>query len=393
MRAHTASGPTTTRVRRGRWGVTLLAGALVLAACGGDDAGVGTGTTASGSGSITEQPATAEGLEAAVRAANEALLSGDVVDAYSVLTARCRATVSQAEWAAQLTIARGFLEAFAGVQLSDLEVSEVLTRNVTETTGEAQAVVTAPDGSTPLDEAEPSWETWQYEDGGWRSDDCEGFDESTDDTTPAVSIPPGALGGTFTGGADAFEEADELEVVAQGPAGQYVPVVVRNGTDETVYEVEVSATARGDDGSLLATGKDQGVEPAILAPGEVAVGVVFVDLPDDQEDADGVTVELTVTAADEPSLFARYPLEVIETNDTGEAVVGIVRNPHEVAISGFARVVAMCLGDSGEPLEALTGSIDQDEIAPGGEATFTLSYYDRPDGCPSHAVGASGYEA
>jgi hypothetical protein len=90
---------------RRRIGVLVAVTALVLAACSGDDSSVATG------GPLT-QPATEDGLRAAVTKAGEGVLAKDAAGTYALLSARCQGLLTQAEWASQLIVGIGLLEAF-----------------------------------------------------------------------------------------------------------------------------------------------------------------------------------------------------------------------------------------------------------------------------------------
>jgi hypothetical protein len=54
-----------------------------------------------------------------------------------------------------------------------------------------------------------------------------------------------------------------LAVVARGPYGQTLPIVVRNNTTRTVIRIAVSATASTPGGRLLATGKDASIGASV----------------------------------------------------------------------------------------------------------------------------------
>jgi hypothetical protein len=372
----------------GRWvAIVVLAVALAAVSCNGDDSAVTSGGAAT-------QPATEAGLRAAVTKAGEGVLAKDAAGTYQILSAACRAKVSQSEWASELLVSTGLIEAFAEVKLSELKVGLVEVRNVTDTQGEARFSIVKPDGSDPFSaDSQQAWTTWLYEDGAWRTEDCGdnegpgGLTETTVPNGPTTTLAPGQLAGNTE---IPFLEtnADAVDVVASGPITSTIPVVVHNGTDYTVYDIEVTATVRDVDGTLLATGDDnQGIVPPVLGAGDFAIGSVYVgssvEIPDD------ATVEFAVTSSDEPGPFQLQPVEVSELNNTGASIVGVLTNTGSAALSSFIRVVANCFDDEGNLTQSLSGAADQDRIPAGGTGTFTIEYYSDTV-CDKVLVGAAG---
>lgn len=76
-------------------------------------------------------------------------------------------------------------------------------------------------------------------------------------------LPPGPVG--------------QIAVVAQGPysvysTGKVLPVVIRNNTKRPVSGVHIAALAVDPKGRDLAPGEDDGIQPAVVPPGGVALG-------------------------------------------------------------------------------------------------------------------------
>ena len=70
-----------------------------------------------------------------------------------------------------------------------------------------------------------------------------------------------------------------ISVVAQGRYGTYspgtiLPIVIRNSTKKPVTGVYVTGTALDPKGRTLADGQDEGVQPAIIPPGGLALSFV-----------------------------------------------------------------------------------------------------------------------
>lgn len=196
----------------------------------------------------------------------------------------------------------------------------------------------------------------------------------------AVHIPEGTLG--------------ELDVVLLGPeideTGS-LPVVVRNNTSSSVYNLEATGTARGPDGSLAGSGTSQGFEPATLEPGEWAFGYVYFGaaVPD------GTQFDISATADTEPGFAGSLSASPTEVNVVpgqfgGQQVVGIVTNETGEEMSGPVSVNVACFDQAGsQPLIVHIGYADTDSIPAGGSSSFTVDLFDGE--CPNFAVGASGF--
>ena len=112
------------------------------------------------------------------------------------------------------------------------------------------------------------------------------------------------VGGTFSG-QQPTGEVGELSVIAVGEdIGQSVPLIVRNMTDESVIRIEINGLARDEEGRLLASGSSQGLNPNLVAPGEIAYGYVYFGFDTDMSRAS--TIEYTITAESVAGDFAQF---------------------------------------------------------------------------------------
>lgn len=230
-------------------------------------------------------------------------------------------------------------------------------------------------------------------------DDADGAAEQATTTTTAPVADPSTSPALAVVGNVAVPDGDEGELaVVVGTAdvddyGATVPVVVRNRTDATVYDVEASGTARGGDGALAGSGRSQGFAPTTVEPGEWAVGFLYFDssLPA------GATFDVTATASDEAGFISSVDVRPIETNTSqaefsGTQVIGIVENPTNAVVAGPVSVLVTCFDGAGTtPTSAHRGHTDADSIAAGGTASFTVDLFDAA--CPNFVVGASGYDS
>ncbi len=140
----------------------LSIGVVLLAGCGGDDAG--------GAGSAS-QPPTAEGLVEAQEAFFSAYFGDSPGDTYDMLSSECQENFARSDWAGELFSTRALMEGFMGVSAEDVELVDGEARNVTESSGEVTGQLLF-DGE-PMPDSENEWSLWVYEDGGWRATECE----------------------------------------------------------------------------------------------------------------------------------------------------------------------------------------------------------------------------
>lgn len=143
-------------------GGAIAAAALAVACGGGDDS----------------QPATEDGLRSVAQAANEELWTGDPKEAYRYFTAECRDQLSYGEFAGQLAFGKAFLAGWMQIEVDDIEVEAVEVRNVADGHGETLTKLRSKaDPDLNLNSDEDEWTPWVYEDGAWRSANCDEFEE------------------------------------------------------------------------------------------------------------------------------------------------------------------------------------------------------------------------
>jgi hypothetical protein len=186
-------------------------------------------------------------------------------------------------------------------------------------------------------------------------------------------------------------EADKLSVVAVGkPDGDSVPVVIRNRTAEPLSALEVTGTARGAGGALIASGSSQGFAPALIQPGEWAFGYVYFGGPKLSPDTE---YDLTATGQ-EPDDFGSVDVQIVEVSTTsgafGDQFVGIMKNPSTTdQVGGPVGVMVGCFDKSGTLFATHSSFAEADSIPAGGTSSFSIDLFDDP--CPNWAMGASGF--
>ena len=215
---------------------------------------------------------------------------------------------------------------------------------------------------------------------------------ATGDVTPAA--PDASAYVTAFGGSEGIVlppgQPGKLSVIAFGPpdGSQSLPVLVRNMTSETFGRITFSGVARDASGALVGSGEDQGVQPGIVAPGEIAWGYVYfgIDLPAD--------TAYDITAQGEPqsdeTFGGKLPLEITEVNVSQDTIVGIASNTGTTKASGPISVSILCLSPDGTELRERSDFATADELEPGGTSAFTVKFFSDPV-CNQFLVASSGY--
>ena len=191
-----------------------------------------------------------------------------------------------------------------------------------------------------------------------------------------------------------------VAVVASGPIDQKnktVPVVVENNTNYAVTRITVAGSARDASGRLVGGGESQFIEPAAIAPGQLAIGYVYFSsgAPPDST----LTFQVATVRSKGPDRDYLATVQVTETNKTVDNsdpefvktdIIGTVQNPHNVEMTGPIIVVAVCFDAAGNPTAAPEpGGAAIDTLPPKGTSPFDATFYNET--CNSYLVGGSGF--
>jgi hypothetical protein len=138
----------------------------------------------SGEASNSSQQNTEAGLRDAAISYFETFIKSPM-NTYQFLSKDCQSVVSKSEYNGQMLMASGMFEAFLGVKLSDIKIGEVTTSNFTSGSGEVSIELLGPGGEQLTDSSDAT--KYVYEEGGWRTTDCESSGDESDDTSSPVS--------------------------------------------------------------------------------------------------------------------------------------------------------------------------------------------------------------
>lgn len=244
-----------------------------------------------------------------------------------------------------------------------------------------------------------------------------GAQDATPDATPASSG-----GDLIVGSSDLAplipEPVDgEIAVVAYGPLdGFNIPVIVVNGTDEAVEDIEITVMVAGEsvttagatpaadstpvaadgvpddsvavDEAEVVTGRGLGLTPDVLAPGDIAIGAITFDGADIAAGAELVfTIEsLPVRDAN----LDEVDVELSEVSFTDGTFTGTATNAAGPDIPGTVNVRAVCQDADGNLTGFASGYLDADGLAQGDSAAFELDLPPAIERCDAWLIAAGG---
>jgi hypothetical protein len=189
-----------------------------------------------------------------------------------------------------------------------------------------------------------------------------------------IQVPPG--------------EPGELSVVAAGMLDEsgYVPLVIRNNRDHTVYDVGVLLLGTDDAGAEVATA-EYSIPTAGVAPGEWTFGQNAVAAPGL---ASAGSMQLQMSGSAEPGAFVG--LDITSAELRRDAIVGTVQNMSQTVLGNFNHVNVACF-DGSQITGYQLAPVDATQLAPGDSAGFATSLPIDPVTCTAFAAYAIGLPA
>lgn len=154
-------------------------------------------------------------------------------------------------------------------------------------------------------------------------------------------------------------KSDTVSVIAVGTLPQptiSIPVLIRNNTDATVYELELKAEIWDTEGKLVGVESEAyGIYPIGLNPGDIALTAIQPDL--DKLPAE-VEFTFTLTYEAEPKYDFINDVEFGEVTQSENRLLGEVANPHDFPIEDFW-LFATCIDAEGVPFNFEIGGPDE----------------------------------
>jgi hypothetical protein len=145
----------------------------------------------------------------------------------------------------------------------------------------------------------------------------------------------------------------KVAVVAQAPltlpvpsGGETLPIAVRNNRPGSVTEITAQGIVRDAGGKIVGTGTDQGFHPALLQPDQVALGFIYLGIGTNLPAGSAIAVQASRKPASSSNTYFS-DLLVTEVNNTGQQVVGTIKNPRTHAVQAPYSVDVFCVDSSG----------------------------------------------
>jgi hypothetical protein len=186
----------------------------------------------------------------------------------------------------------------------------------------------------------------------------------------------------------------KVSVIETGPF-RYgsIPVVIYNGTDDTIASVKVTATAR-QNGSLVASGESQDISPNFVSRRGYQLGYVYFG---GGKPPAGSRITFTVTSTklsdvDFESNRDMTPTEQhVRKGTYSLELVGTMKNAAPTKVSGPIHVILVCLSKAGKILSESNGFTSDDNAAPGATVSYSISLGSNEKSCPVPLVAGGGF--
>ncbi len=199
-----------------------------------------------------------------------------------------------------------------------------------------------------------------------------------------------ALDGNATPTVDASNGAVAV-VASSAPVRGKVAFVVANGSAKTARVVRVTALASQSGGAQASRASTTAVAPAVLAPGEQAIGQVAFRATTLAPDATFTWMVRTraATSTGDPSRLAisNLALSPPKTGAVAQALTFDATNSTAKTINGPLTVQVVCLNEAGRPAVATSNTVDRAKVRAGSAVPLTMKFTEL---CPSYVVAARG---
>jgi hypothetical protein len=196
---------------------------------------------------------------------------------------------------------------------------------------------------------------------------------------------------TFPAGAPGKIDVVGIGPLDVSPSGDgTLPIAVRNNTNSCVAHIDISAMARDSAHKVIATGTNQGVQPAQLHPGELGLSYIYFQVGTAVPKGATYTFNVASMAADSSS-YNTASVKVMEANASGGSIVGTGSNTTGKLLQGPYKVDIFCFNGPQFALVRSAFTNENNDLQPGGAVSFTVNLYGAS--CPIFLAGISGYYA
>ena len=219
--------------------------------------------------------------------------------------------------------------------------------------------------------------------------------------TPETTSPSSTAGAGISSDNDHLFTVGDIEIPQGEPgtlsvigAGQisedgHVPLVARNNTGETVYEIQIAVTGSDANGVEIATA-DVVISTGGLAPGDWIFGQNAAASPGL---AEASNFGLGVNWSTDPATAMFVALDLMTAEFVDDAIVGTVVNNSDVVLGNFNLVNLACFAGPQQLTTYQLATVDAQRLNPGESAAFATTVPIDPASCVSFAAFAIGLPA
>lgn len=171
-------------------------------------------------------------------------------------------------------------------------------------------------------------------------------------------------------------EPDEVSVVhtairTDSIGAGHLYVVVRNNTDEVIYNVRAEADLYSIDNDYLGTEDSlYRFQPSIVPPGGISASFVYFSGLELSEDD---TYEIFTEYSNDPKSYASSFLEIIDPkkSERNSSIVGRIKNISDSTLTEV-EVYVSCYDEATESIDYESGDVNVESLDPGETARFTV---------------------
>lgn len=177
-----------------------------------------------------------------------------------------------------------------------------------------------------------------------------------------------------------------LAITTGNPDRGQIPLVLHNGTDDVVSNIELTGRFVYD-GQVIDSIRLSTVAPFAIKPDGLAIGYVWTDV---DQLPDGVSIDDLQIDYDTGIQMRYRSLVIDELIRTAGGFTGVASSPHEGTFFGPIGVTIACFDAGGNLDTVATGFTDRENLATGDTTTFSVDQRSATRACDSWAAAVDG---
>lgn len=186
-------------------------------------------------------------------------------------------------------------------------------------------------------------------------------------------LPAGAPGKVTIVAQDYTGEAYGANATPVIPNRGEMLLVLRNNTAKAVYDVRVTASVVGSNGTVYASKKDLGAQPIRVPPKGLAIDIVAFSANPVAAYPAGSRFQFSVSSGSESSAgYVDVPVQSGRLDAILGTISGVAKNTTSSMIDGPFEIFSACLDQHSALMAFGVGTVENyDSAAPGQQLTFT----------------------